>query len=81
MCYIHNGQAKNILLRRWSSNDLLMSLGTNEATSAQLFMRLNLHVIGYIDWLSTDELGEQVFVSIALTETSVRFYTLQLNGT
>lgn len=48
MCYIHNGQAKNILLRRWSSNDLLMSLGTNEATSAQLFMRLNLHVIGYI---------------------------------
>ncbi len=34
------------------------------------------------DWLSADELGEQVFASIALTEASVRLYAPpRLNGT
>lgn len=28
------------------------------------------------DWLGADELGEQVFVPTALTEASVRLYTL-----
>lgn len=36
----------------------------------------------FSDWLSADELSEQVFVSAALTEASVRLYAPpRLNGT